>query len=67
MAELPLSPIQRILKKANIDRVGDDAVVAMRDILEEYAVEVAEKAAKLALHAGRVTIKADDVKLAAKK
>jgi len=64
MSEIPLAPLIRILKKANIDRVSDEAAAALRDVLEEYAMEVGERAAKLAKHAGRVTIKADDVKLA---
>ncbi len=64
MAEIPVAPMARILRKANIDRVSDEAAVALRDVLEEYAVGVAERAGKLARHAGRVTVKADDIKLA---
>jgi histone H3/H4 len=64
MAEIPVAPMVRILKKANIDRVGDDAAVALRDVLEEYGLEVAERAAQLAKHAGRVTVKAEDIRLA---
>jgi histone H3/H4 len=64
MPEIPVAPMVRILKKANIDRVSDDAARELRDVLEDYAVEVAERAAKLARHAGRVTVKADDIKLA---
>jgi len=64
MAEIPIAPIVRLLKKANIDRVGDDAAEELRNVLEEYALEIAERAAKLANHAGRVTVKAEDIKLA---
>ncbi|MFH1403699.1 MAG: histone family protein [Candidatus Altiarchaeota archaeon] len=64
MAEIPLAPVERILRKVNIDRVGEDAVVELRNIIEEYAIGVGERAAKLAKHAGRVTLKADDIKLA---
>jgi histone H3/H4 len=64
MAEIPLAPVERILRKVNIERVGEDAVVALRDVLEEYAHEVGERASKFAKHAGRVTLKADDIKLA---
>ena len=64
MPEIPVAPMVRILRKANIDRVSDDAAVALRDILEDYALEIGERAAKLARHAGRVTVKAEDVKLA---
>jgi DNA-binding protein len=64
MAEIPLAPVVRILKKANIDRVSDEAAKELRNVLEEYAVEVSERASKLAKHAGRVTIKAQDIRLA---
>jgi len=64
MSEIPTAPCERILRKANIDRVSDDAAAALRDILEEIGQDIAERAAKLARHAGRVTIKAEDVKLA---
>ncbi len=64
MSEIPLAPIERVLRKVNIDRVGEDAVVELRDMIEEYALQVGERAAKLAKHAGRVTLKADDIKLA---
>ncbi|HEX54533.1 MAG: histone [Candidatus Altiarchaeales archaeon] len=65
MAELPLAPIERIIRRSGGDiRVSEDATMALRDILEEKAVEIAERAAKLARHAGRKTIKASDIKLA---
>lgn len=64
MSEIPLAPIIRIMKKANIDRVSDEAAMTLRDVLEEKAVEISERAALLAKHAGRVTIKEEDVKLA---
>ncbi len=70
MAEtnLPLAAMERILKKgdANI-RIADPAKEELRTVLEEYGEHLAKKAAKFAVHAGRKTIKADDVKLAALK
>jgi len=65
MAELPLAPIERIIRKSGGDvRVSEEATIALRDILEDRAIEISEKAAKLARHAGRKTIQADDIKLA---
>jgi histone H3/H4 len=60
---LPIAPVDRI---ARLDIVGDyrvsmDARVALADVLEEYAVNVADAAATLARHADRRTIKAEDV------
>jgi histone H3/H4 len=60
---LPIAPVDRI---ARLDIAGDyrvsmDARVALADVLEEYAVNVADAAATLARHADRRTIKAEDV------
>jgi len=40
--------------------------IALKEALEEIAVEISQDAIKFATHAGRKTIKASDVKLAAK-
>ena len=68
MAEkaLALATMEKILKKGGAPRVGDDAKEALRDILEEIGVKIAEKAAQFAAHSKRKTVKAEDVKLAAK-
>lgn len=65
MAELPLAPIKRIMKDAGAERVADDGVEAMRDAIEEMVIELAEEANQFATHAGRKTVKKEDV-LAAK-
>ncbi|MDO5825161.1 MAG: histone [Methanosphaera sp. rholeuAM130] len=64
MATLPKAPVKRIIESAGAARVSDEATVALADVLEEYAVEIAERAIKLAKHAGRKTIKAEDIELA---
>ena len=64
MAGLPLAPVRRIFDKVNAERVSDDAVKALASALEEYAASLAEKAVKVCRHAGRKTIKADDIKMA---
>jgi histone H3/H4 len=59
---LPIAPIDRIARLENDDiRVSMDARVALADILEDYADNVARAAAVLARHADRRTIKADDI------
>lgn len=65
MTTLPKAPVKRIIENAGAARVSDEATIALADALEVYAEEVAERAIKLAKHAGRKTIKAEDVKLAA--
>ena len=68
MAEIPLAPIERIMRKAGmgkgVDRVSERAVEELRDELDSIASELSEKAAVYAKHAGRKTINHEDVKLA---
>jgi histone H3/H4 len=65
--ELPLAAMERILKKGEPNiRISDPAKEELRTLLEEHGERIARTAAKFALHAGRKTIKADDVKLASK-
>lgn len=61
--ELPVAPVDRIAR-LDIDddyRVAMDARVALADILESFADDVAAAAADLARHANRRTVKAADV------
>ncbi len=65
-SELGLSAMYRILKKAGGERVSDESADELRRTIEEIANTIAQSAVDMANHAGRKTIKADDVKLAAK-
>jgi len=60
---LPIAPVDRIARLDIEDRyrVSMDARVALAALLESFADEVAHDAATLARHAGRRTIKAEDV------
>ncbi|ELY59852.1 Transcription factor CBF/NF-Y/histone domain-containing protein [Natronococcus amylolyticus DSM 10524] len=61
--ELPVAPVDRIAR-LEIDsryRVSMDARIALADILEDYADNVAQAAAVLARHADRRTITDDDI------
>ena len=65
-SELVLSAMYRILKKSGAQRVSDESAVELRRVIEEIAEAVAKNAVALANHAGRKTVKAEDVKLASK-
>ncbi len=67
MSELPLAPIERILKKAGASRVSREACEEFASVIEEITYELAAETAALARHAGRKTVLAKDVKLARRK
>ncbi len=61
--ELPVAPVDRIARLEIDDtyRVSMDARIALADILEDYADNVAAAAVTLAHHANRRTVQADDI------
>ncbi|MFQ6025531.1 MAG: histone family protein [Nitrosopumilaceae archaeon] len=65
-SEFGLSAMYRILKKAGAERVSDESADELRRILEEIGIAIAKSAVEMSSHAGRKTVKAEDVKLAAK-
>lgn len=66
MSELPIAPIKRLLKNAGASRISEDAAIKLADVLEEIGEDLARDATKLAKHAGRKTVKAEDIELASR-
>ena len=66
-SEFGLSVMYRILKKAGAERVSDESANELRRILEEIGTSIAKSAVEMSVHAGRKTIKSEDIRLAAKQ
>ena len=66
-SELGLSAMYRILKKSGAERVSDESATELRRVTEEIAEIIAKSAVDMSSHAGRKTVKAEDVKLASKQ
>ena len=65
--DLPLAPLERILKKAGSKRVSKSGVEAFAEVLTQYALKLSKEAVKLAEHAGRKTVLERDVKMAKRR
>jgi DNA-binding protein len=66
-SELGLSAMYRILKKSGAQRVSDESADELRRIIEEIAIAISKSAVEMSIHAGRKTVRSDDVKLASKQ
>ena len=65
-SELGLSAMYRILKKSGAERISDESADELRRVVEDIAVEISKGAVDMAKHAGRKTVKSEDIKLASK-
>jgi len=63
---IPKAPTARILLNTGAQRVSKEAMFYFGDVLEEYALDISKKAAMIAKHSGRKTVKAKDLRLAIK-
>lgn len=61
MAEIPRAPVKRLLRKAGNERVSEGAVEALRDEVEDRALELARTSREYAKHASRKTVQREDV------
>ncbi|KXB06722.1 histone [candidate division MSBL1 archaeon SCGC-AAA382A20] len=64
MVELPIAAVDRIIRKAGGQRVSENAAEELAEILEEKGLEIASEAAELSEHAGRKTVRDEDIRLA---
>lgn len=59
---LPILPFEKIAKKSGVKRISKEAVEELRDVMEEYANNIAEQSVKISYHANRRTVMEQDVK-----
>lgn len=65
--ELAVASMSRLCKKAGADRVSEAASKELAEVLEEIGTNIAKEAWDYATHAGRKTIKSEDIKIAKRK
>jgi len=65
MADLPVAAVIRIAKNSGAERVGKDAADLIVKMTEDYIGKLTKEADKLATHAGRKTLRAEDIDMAA--
>lgn len=64
--DFPLSPLEKIARKAGAERVSSAALNEMKVALLEISDKIAIDAVAACHHAKRVTIKREDIKMAAR-
>ena len=61
------APMAEILKQAGAERVSEAAAQTLAAVVKNFTFEVAKDAVKFAKHAGRKTVKREDIELARKE
>jgi len=67
MGELAIAAMHRICRKAGAERVSESAAKEMAKVLEEIGIKIGKEAMDFAMHAGRKTVKNEDIEIAARK
>jgi histone H3/H4 len=62
--EFPMSPLERVARKAGGERVSMAAINELHTALLEISEQIAREAIAACRHARRVTIKPEDIRLA---
>ncbi|MHA2393864.1 MAG: histone family protein [Promethearchaeota archaeon] len=65
--EIKVAPMHKLIKKAGADRVSEESAIALGESLENIGLKIAREAIDYAKHAGRKTVKARDIEIAAQK
>lgn len=63
---LPLAAMEKIMKNMGSSRVSQGSKEALKEALEKYGEKIAQDSVRFAKHAGRKTVKKEDIILASK-
>ena len=66
-SKLPLATMYRLCTKAGAERVSESAKKEPAMALEEIGVRITKEALDFCIHAGRRTVKVEDIEIAIKK
>jgi DNA-binding protein len=66
-SEIALAPMHRLCEKAGAERVSEAAAKELAKELEEIGLKIAKEALDYSMHAGRKTIKTEDIEIATRK
>lgn len=58
---LPMTPFEKIVKKAGAGRISKEALEEIRDVVTERAENISEQAVRISRHAGRKTVMKEDI------
>ncbi len=64
---LPIAAVERIARKAGVERISAEALELLTLSTEDIAGELVKEIETITRHAGRRTVKPEDVKIAAGK
>ena len=66
-SEISVASMHRLCKKTGAERVSEAAAKELARVLEEIGLNIAKEALDYAVHAGRKTIKTEDIEIATRK
>jgi len=64
---IAVAPMHSICRKSGAERVSEAAAKKLAKVLEDIGDRIAREALDYSIHAGRKTIKAEDIEIATRK
>ncbi|MBU3958175.1 MAG: NFYB/HAP3 family transcription factor subunit [Nanoarchaeota archaeon] len=67
MTQLPIAAVERIARKAGVERISAEALRELTVSVEDISAELVREIETIAKHARRRTVKPEDIRIAAGK